>query len=186
MVEASATTQSSTNGTRKYTEKTGTYHEDTGEGLDNFHVGKSRGIGGTAIPTDSSYVVSKNFVASKTLMTGPIRTSFVLTYNAVDAEGVKFQEVKTISLDRGQFLSKFDVTLTGVDQLATAIAVLDHPGKITDGSKSGFMSYWKPHDDAELGMGLVFDPKSVAKVEEVLGQEDKEQNHYYVQLSKES
>lgn len=29
-------------------DKTGSYHEDTGEGLDNFHVGVSRGVGGIA------------------------------------------------------------------------------------------------------------------------------------------
>ena len=33
----------------KYTTGTGTYHKDTGEGLDNFHVGDSRGIGGVAV-----------------------------------------------------------------------------------------------------------------------------------------
>ena len=46
----------------KYTNGTGTYHKDTGEGLDNFHVGDSRGIGGVAVKVDSVYYFSKNFV----------------------------------------------------------------------------------------------------------------------------
>ena len=43
----------------KYTNGTGTYHKDTGEGLDNFHVGGSRGIGGIAVKVDSLYYTSK-------------------------------------------------------------------------------------------------------------------------------
>ena len=44
---------------KKYVSGTGTYHEDTGEGLDNFHVGSSRGIGGIAKKVDTSYYFSK-------------------------------------------------------------------------------------------------------------------------------
>ena len=47
---------------KKYTEKTGTYHKDTGEGLDNFHVGSSRGVGGIAYKKDSTFYISKNFL----------------------------------------------------------------------------------------------------------------------------
>ena len=52
----------------------GTYHEDTGEGLDNFHVGASRGIGGIAVKKDTIFYYSKNFTNWKTLSNGPIRT----------------------------------------------------------------------------------------------------------------
>ena len=91
----------------KYTNGTGTYHKDTGEGLDNFHVGDSRGIGGIAVKIDTTYYYSKNFISWKTITTGPLRTSFVLTYADWDAAGNKITEVKHISLDYGSFLSKF-------------------------------------------------------------------------------
>ena len=81
----------------KYTTGTGTYHKDTGEGLDNFHVGDSRGIGGVAVKLDSTYFFSKNFTTWKTITTGPIRTSFILTYADWDAAGNKITEVKHIS-----------------------------------------------------------------------------------------
>jgi hypothetical protein len=42
-------------------DKTGSYHEDTGEGLDNFHVGVSRGVGGIAVKNDDKYYFSKNY-----------------------------------------------------------------------------------------------------------------------------
>ena len=40
---------------KKTTDKTGSYHEDTGEGLDNFHVGISRGVRGIDVKKDNSY-----------------------------------------------------------------------------------------------------------------------------------
>ena len=72
---------------KKELETDGSYHEDTGEGLDNFHVGISRGVGGIAKKVDTTYHISKNFVSWKTLTNGPVRTSFVLTYAEWDAAG---------------------------------------------------------------------------------------------------
>ena len=70
----------------------GAYHKDNGEGLDNFHVGISRGVGGIAVKIDSTYYISKNFTDWKTITTGPIRTSFVLEYADWDANGQKISE----------------------------------------------------------------------------------------------
>jgi hypothetical protein len=52
--------------------KKGAYHKDHGEGVDNFHVGVSRGIGGTAVKVDTSYYFSRNFTSYKTITTGPL------------------------------------------------------------------------------------------------------------------
>ena len=92
----------------KYVNKTGSYHEDTGEGLDNFHVGASRGVGGIAIKADSSYYFSKNFTSWRTITTGPIRTSFYLEYADWEAGGKTVKESRIISLDYGNYLSKFE------------------------------------------------------------------------------
>jgi len=46
---------------KKNTEKEGAYHEPSPEGLDNFHVGTSRGVGGIAVKNDSTYYYSKNY-----------------------------------------------------------------------------------------------------------------------------
>ena len=66
----------------KHTTGKGSYHEDSGEGLDNFHVGISRGVGGIAVKSDSIYSYSKNFSSWKTITNGPIRTSFILDYKS--------------------------------------------------------------------------------------------------------
>ena len=50
---------------KETTEGKGSYHEDTGEGLDNFHVGVSSGVGGMAIVKDSLIYTSKNYTKSQ-------------------------------------------------------------------------------------------------------------------------
>ncbi len=140
----------------KYTNGSGTYHKDTGEGLDNFHVGDSRGIGGIAVKVDSIYYVSKNFISWKTITTGPIRTSFVLTYADWDAAGNNITEVKHISLDYGNFLSKFEISISGTKSISAGITLHDNNGKTEANLKAGWIDYWQPLDDSELGTGIVF------------------------------
>jgi hypothetical protein len=143
----------------KYTTGTGTYHKDTGEGLDNFHVGDSRGIGGIALKIDSVYYYSKNFISWKTITTGPLRTSFTLTYADWDAKGNKIKEVKHISLDYGSFLSKFEIEVSGTNTLSTGITLHNNDGKTESNLNAGWIDYWQPIDDSELGTGIVF-PKN--------------------------
>ncbi|QLE00962.1 DUF4861 domain-containing protein [Galbibacter sp. BG1] len=145
----------------KYVSGTGTYHEDTGEGLDNFHVGKSRGIGGIAKKADTTYYYSKNFTSWKTITTGPLRTSFVLQYADWDASGKSISEEKHISLDRGQNLSKFELKINGVSSISTGITLHEKKGVTTTNKENGWMSYWEPHDGSELGLGIVTKPKNI-------------------------
>ena len=149
----------------KYTTGTGTYHKDTGEGLDNFHVGASRGIGGVAVKIDTTYYYSKNFISWKTITTGPIRTSFILTYDDWDAAGNKITEVKHISLDYGSFLSKFVISVTGTKELSTGITLHNNDGKTEGNLKEGWIDYWQPLDDSEIGTGIVFPKNSMISFE---------------------
>jgi hypothetical protein len=143
----------------KWYEKTvsgkGSYHKDTGEGLDNFHVGNSRGIGGTAVKIDSVYYISKNFTSYKIITTGPLRTSFILTYPNWDANGKKITETKTISLDKGSYLSKFEITVSGTPELQVGLTLHDKKGTIGTSLKEGWLSYWESLDDSEIGTGVV-------------------------------
>jgi hypothetical protein len=134
---------------------TGSYHKDTGEGLDNFQVGDSRGIGGVAVKIDSIYYVSKNFTSWKTITIGPIRTSFTLTYADWDAAGNRISETKTISLDFGSFLSKFEIAVSGTKTISAGITLHNNDGKVSFNKKEGWFNYWQPLDDSELGTGIV-------------------------------
>lgn len=139
----------------KATLGTGTYHKDTGEGLDNFHVGDSRGMGGIAVKVDNHYYFSKNFISWKTITTGPIRTSFMLTYADWDANGHKITESKLISLDYGSYLSRFEITITGTKSIAAGLTLHDKKGTVGTNLKEGWISHWEPIDDSEIGTGIV-------------------------------
>lgn len=140
---------------KKETETEGTYHEDTGEGLDNFHVGVSRGVGGIAVKVDDAYYLSKNYTKWKTITTGPLRTSFYLEYENWDANGKKIKESKVISLDLGNNLSKFSTNIEGTNSISAGLTLHEKDGEVTGNTKNGWVSYWQPHGDSELGTAIV-------------------------------
>ena len=140
---------------KKELETDGSYHEDTGEGLDSFHVGSSRGVGGIASKDGDTYHISKNFTSWKRLYNGPIRTSFVLTYANWDASGKQISEEKHISLDYGSNLSKFEIAIKGTDTISAGLTLHENEGTIGVGEEEGWISYWEPHFDSEIGTGIV-------------------------------
>ncbi len=150
---------------KEHTDGTGSYHEDTGEGLDNFHVGTSRGCGGVAVKIDTSYYISKNFTNYKTLTTGPIRTSFYIEYADWDAGGNLIKESRIVSLDRGQNLSKFEISLTGSTHFSVGLTLHDKKGETTKNKEKGWVSYWEAHDGSELGTAIVTQPESVTGID---------------------
>jgi len=167
---------------KKELETDGSYHKDTGEGLDNFHVGISRGVGGIAKKVDSIYYISKNFISWKTLYNGPLQTSFVLTYADWDAAGKTISEEKKITLDYGSNLSKFEVMLEGTDTISDGLTLHDKDG-ITDVQlENGWVSYWEPHDDSELGMGIVVPEKAMTGFE-YYDTDKKDESNFYANIA---
>lgn len=140
---------------KKTTTDTGTYHEDTGEGLDNFHVGISRGVGGIAAKVDGNYYYSKNYIKWRTITTGPIRTSFYLEYENWDAQGNTIKESRIVSLDLGQNFSKFDISIKGINKISAGLTLHEKDGIVSGNTKKGWVSYWQPHGNSELGTAIV-------------------------------
>ena len=140
---------------KKFLKDKNAYHIDTGEGLDNFHVGVSRGVGGIAYKKDSTFYISKNFINYKTLTNGPLRTSFILDYNVWDADGRKIKESKKISLDFGNNLSKFEISIKGVDTISTGLTLHENDGIVSFQKGETWLNYWQPHADSELGTAIV-------------------------------
>lgn len=141
------------------------YHKDTrGEGYDPYHVGNSRGTGGTGIWKNDSLQVSQNFVTSKTIAEGPLRTVFELTYNPWSEYEVK--ETKRISLDLGSNFSKFESTFEAEKQVPNytiGVTLHKNEGEAKLNDKSGYYLHWEKIDDAFVGEGIVIDPKIVEK-----------------------
>ena len=140
---------------KKTQEGTGSYHEDTGEGLDNFHVGSSRGVGGIAAKVDTTYYYSKNYTKWHTLTNGPIRTSFYLEYADWDASGNAIKESRVISLDFGSNLSKFVISLEGTSDIYAGLTLHEKLGKVTGNAENGWLSYWEPIGDSEIGTAIL-------------------------------
>jgi hypothetical protein len=135
--------------------KISSYHEDAGEGLDNFHVGVSRGVGGIAVRNKGEFYYSKNYTKWRTITTGPLRTSFYLEYETWDAGGKIIKESKIITLDKGSNLSKFETTIEGSNEISAGLTLHEKDGKVSEGK--GWVSYWQPHPESEIGTAIVAD-----------------------------
>ncbi len=127
----------------------GSYHKDHGEGMDNYKVGPSRGCGGLgALAGTDGWRHSINWSKSRTLMNGPVRTVFELTYPAWGGLG---EEKRVVTLDRGQFFAHYRSTFAGkVPEGVKVGPGLDcakerqHNGKIQRDLAQGWIANWEP------------------------------------------
>lgn len=143
-------------------EKPFAYHTDTGEGYDPYHVGTSRGVGGTGVLEGAKLYVSKNFATYKVLATGPIRTVFELTYAPWDAGGRQVTERKRISLDLGSNLTRYEEHLSANQPLPNCtigLTLHEATGEVRADPKAGWCRYWEKIDDSYLGTGVVVAPR---------------------------
>ena len=156
------------------------YHEDHGEGLDNYHVGISRGAGGLAIKgADDQYFVSKNFTAHKTLATGPLRTLFQLDYADWQGPQGMIKEQKTISLDYGNNLMKIEVSVQGTDHIAAGISLQENHGGIID--KNNLLIFKQNHFETILS-NVILTPQKHFKSQHIYNPQIKDQNHVFLDL----
>ena len=156
------------------------YHEDHGEGLDNYHVGISRGAGGLAIKgADDQYFVSKNFTAHKTLATGPLRTLFQLDYADWQGPQGMIKEQKTISLDYGNNLMKIEVSIQGTDHIAAGISLQENHGGIID--KNNLLIFKQNHFETILS-NVILTPQKHFKSQHIYNPQIKDQNHVFLDL----
>ena len=138
----------------------GSYHKDTGEGLDNYHVGTTRGCGGTAIVSNDTFALSENFLQWEIIANGPIRSVFKLEYAPYDAGGFLVSEHKTFTIDLGTNFYHCELTYDckeSVEQVAIGIAHHNKEGETTFNSEDGWLSYWEPQDDSFLGTAIILD-----------------------------
>ncbi len=165
-----------------YKEDPNFYHVDKGEGYDPYHVGASRGIGGTGVLENDSLYVSKNFTGYTTIAEGPIRTVFELTYAPWEANGRTITEKKRISLDLGSNMTRFENHLEADGPLPNAtigITLHEKKGEVKANPEQGWFRYWEPMDDSNLGTGIVLAPDVVEDYKDHRV-ETKDQSHLYV------
>ena len=137
----------------------GYYHIEHGEGYDPYHVGSSRGSGGTGIWENDSLHISKNYTKYRVIATGPLRTIFELDYASWSKYGVK--ETKRISLDLGSNFSKFENKISSTSKIPNytlGITLHKEQGVVVINAQKGVFRHWEPIDDSFVGEGIVIDP----------------------------
>jgi unsaturated rhamnogalacturonyl hydrolase len=145
--------------------KNGDYHNDHGEGLDDYRVGRSRGCGGLGIWDGHTYYVSSNYRSAQIITTGPVRSEFELTYDPWDAGKGKISETKRIRIDAGSNMTRVESMFAGNYQprFEIAIGIAQRPGNgaITQNQEEGWMSYWQPadRDRGNIGCAIVLPDK---------------------------
>jgi rhamnogalacturonyl hydrolase YesR len=143
--------------------KTGHYHYDNGEYMDDYRVGNSRGCGGVGIWDGKRLYVSSNYRNWKLITTGPIRSEFELIYDAWDAgNGRKVAETKHISIDANSWFSQAWSTFDSDDHspltigagLAERACGTNGEEIISQDQTEGWMSYWQPEDKPKGRIGV--------------------------------
>ncbi|MGB7746456.1 MAG: glycoside hydrolase family 88 protein [Verrucomicrobiia bacterium] len=131
------------------------YHEDNGEFMDDYRVGKSRGCGGVGIWDGQKFYVSSNYRNWRLITTGPIRSEFELTYDAWDVgNGRMVSETKRYSIDAGSWFTKAQSTFSSETNSPLIIGVglaeracpTNREEFIGHDQGEGWMSYWQPED----------------------------------------
>ena len=148
------------------------YHEDNGEFMDDYRVGKSRGCGGVGIWDGKRLYVSSNYRNWKLITTGPIRSEFELTYDEWDAgNGRKVSETKRYSIDAGSWFTKAQSTFSSETNSPLTIAVglaeracpTNREEFVGRDQNEGWMSYWQPEDQPKgiIGDAIILPKGSV-------------------------
>ncbi|MFC1484535.1 DUF4861 family protein, partial [Candidatus Neomarinimicrobiota bacterium] len=156
-----------------YADGEDSYHEDHGEGLDFYKVGKSRGCGGLGIWQDGKMYTSHTFDSWKIIAEGPIRFIFELSYAPSAVGSNQVSEVKRISLDSGQNLNRIESIFRFkrvVEKLRYAAGLAIHEkqgiGELVTDKETGYLSFWEPgtEGNGHLGTGIIVDPKKIIDI----------------------
>ncbi|MDR3250844.1 MAG: DUF4861 domain-containing protein [Tannerella sp.] len=105
----------------------GSYHDDHGEGLDDYKVGRTLGGGMMAPFIDDSLILNENFVSHEVLENGPLRTTFKLIYKDITVDGKSFGERRTFSIDAGSQVTKVTQEYGTTDTLTVASGIIKRP-----------------------------------------------------------
>lgn len=167
---------------KKFTEEGISYHEDHGEGLDNYHVGSSAGCGSTALWLDEKRQPLEAYTSWEILSNTANKTVFQLTYEN-EIEGHVYGETKKITIELGNrlYLTESTFTKDGIPaaNLPVAIGLTTHDTKATPtwDKEAGWLMAWEELDGSGLGTAVKVAPGSVTSVEILENAEVKDYSH---------
>ena len=144
------------------------YHIDHGEGCDFFHVGFSRGNGGTAIWHDGKPYISQPNSSHRILKYNENEIEFELIFDPWQVDGgsanrFNVSERKVISMKMGtnffKVVSTFQTDSKQPLTVGIGIAYAKNPEIIT-GAKNGSLTIWESYlpQNGELGTSVIVNP----------------------------
>ena len=142
------------------------YHTDTGEGMDAYSAGPTRGCGGSGVWSNNQLFIPTNFVDSRVLTNGPIRVMFELVYEPFDAGGMQVSEVLRVSLDAGSQLNHFQTYYRANGPLAVAVGLKKVKDEVKEfNAERGWLTTWQAVDKnlGMQGLAIVVNPGDVDK-----------------------
>jgi len=159
------------------------YHVDHGEGHDIYHVGPSRGAGGTAIWVDGAAYPAAVFKSYEVLRSGGDVVEFTLQYEWDTPLGA-VAESKTISLALGTQLYEVNsvFTLDGEPAslpVAIGLATHDEAARVFSNRETGRISTWEVMEDNGVGTGVLMAPERVRNILHTASAE-KDASHIWV------
>ena len=145
------------------------YHNDNGEGLDDYKVGRTLG-GGMMAPVESgNLVLNENFTKQEILENGPLRTTFKLTYKDITVNGKTFNESRTFSIDAGSQLTKVTQEYGTQEVMSVAAGIVkrtveDEAHAVYADGGVGAVIYEEPETEkaGKAFVGMVF-PRGIEK-----------------------
>jgi hypothetical protein len=140
------------------------YHEDHGEGQDDYKVGRTLGAGAMAPYVNGKLWLNENFASQEPLDNGPLRTTFKLTYKNLDVDGKPVAENRTISIDAGSQLSKIVQAYTIKEPMPVAAGIVKREKNDSIISSDKYVVYAEPKSDMvdNVYLALVF-PQGISK-----------------------
>lgn len=138
------------------------YHVDTGEGYDPYHVGSSLGCGGVALWQDTANAQGDHLLQPNVYNSYKIikQTNNLVIFELQYQYENGINESKLITLAKGDQVYRVDSTFTKDDkpvQLKVAVGVTTHDGKTqADVNPNGnIITTWEAIDDSNLGTAVI-------------------------------
>ena len=159
------------------------YHVDHGEGHDIYHVGSSRGVGGTAIWVDGVAYPAGTFKNHEVLRSGEDVVAFNLQYEWDTPLGT-VAESKTISIALGSQLYEVDsvFTLDGEPAslpVAIGLTTHDEAAEAFGSRENGRISTWEIMDGHGVGTGVLMASELTREIIHAPG-EEKDASHIWL------
>lgn len=139
--------------------KVASYHEDHGEGQDDYKVGRSLGAGAMAPYAYDKLWLNENFVSQEVLDNGPLRTTFKLTYKDIDVDGKTYTESRTFTIDAGSQLTKIAQEYGFEAPMPVAAGFVKRTNdSIIVNTEKNYLVYAEPYSEVvdNVFLGMVF------------------------------